>query len=90
VYVAPPADNPNAKTAGPFDVRLRFKPIDAERTASFTLSGVEQAAKIAAGIEAHTFENVMLPVGDGRLEPVLTTADGLAVGANYVDVMLRE
>ena len=89
VYVAPPPGNTAAKMVGPFDVRLRFKPIDIARTASFTLSGIEHSTKIAAGAEAHTFENVTLPVGDGRIEPVLTTPDGETVGVNYVDVILR-
>ncbi|MCX6588025.1 MAG: arylsulfatase [Acidobacteria bacterium] len=71
--------------AASYDVDLLFAPAAAAGTAVFKLGSLEQSAAFAAGARTVRFSGLRLPVGPGRLEPVLRI-NGEELGVQYVEI----
>jgi arylsulfatase/arylsulfatase A len=64
------------RDAGPYTARVRFLPDALIEHVEVRLGDFRASADIAPEATSHTFENVMLPVGPGRLEVTLEDAEG--------------
>jgi arylsulfatase A-like enzyme len=70
---------------GAFAVDLLFAPAAAAGTAVFRLGNLEESVPFAAGAKSVKFPALRLPVGPGRLAPVLKI-NGEELGVQYVEV----
>jgi len=75
----------NIATAARYAIKLRFDPAKADGAARLVCSGVSVEQPIKAGAEQCVFENVKLPVGDGRLEATLHEGPTV-LGVKYAEV----
>ncbi len=75
-------------TAGEYDVRLRFPPVEAAGSATLRLDDETRSATLPAGTEGHVFEAVRLEAGPLRLQATLELG-GETRGPWQVEVSLR-
>lgn len=73
------------RSGGKYDITLRFAKTSEPGSVVFKLGDVSLQEKIKAGISSHTFKNVELKPGAGRLEAWLELIKG-TIGVHYVDV----
>ena len=75
-------------TAGEYDVRLRFPPLEAAGSATLRLDDETRSATLPAGTEGHVFEAVRLEAGPLRLQATLELG-GATRGPWQVEVSLH-
>ena len=73
-------------TPGNFDITLRTKARDSDRTAVLCVGPTQRSQTLTAGADRVVFKDVPLSQGGGRLEASLESA-GQISGAHYVDVL---
>jgi hypothetical protein len=73
------------RSAGLYEVTLRFKPLASTATARFALAGAARAQGVEEGTDRSVFRSLRLEAGPGRLEAWLE-AGGRKQGVQYVEV----
>ena len=78
----------DVRTAGNFQVTLRFPALAAAGTAEVEFGASVWKMPVAVGASEAVFEKVPLPSGPGRIEGRLSSG-GLTLGAHYMQVLHR-
>ena len=74
---------------GRYDVELRFPPFNSDAQATLKFQSLSLTGNVPARSGRYRFENIRLPLGPGRIEPLLQSSAGESRGAHFVDISWR-